>query len=63
MTNNIKEIRQKKNISAYQLSKELGISKSAVSQWENNKTVPSLENLIKISQILNVSIDELIKHS
>lgn len=61
MKNNIKTIRQQKGISAVFIAKKLGISKSAVSQWESEKTLPSTANLIKIAEILKVNIEDLLK--
>ena len=56
----IKEIREKKNITLYRLSKETGISRSYLTDLENNKkTNPSLETAYKISLALDVSIRDL----
>lgn len=56
----IKEIRKKKNISAYKLSKSANISRSFLSEIENNKkTNVSLNVLIKIANILDVNVKEL----
>ena len=56
----IKEVREQKNISLYKLSKYTGISRSYLSDLENNrKTNPSLETMYKISTALNVNIRKL----
>lgn len=56
----IKEIREKKNITLYRLSKETGISRSYLTDLENNKkTNPSLETAYRISLALDVSIRDL----
>lgn len=56
----IKQIRENKNISAYQLSKITNISRSYLSEIENNKiTNISLKTLFKISEALNVNIKDL----
>lgn len=56
----IKEIREKKNITLYRLSKETGLSRSYLTDLENNKkTNPSLETAYKISIVLNVGIRDL----
>ncbi len=50
-------------ISQENLAQEIGVSRAAVAQWESRKvngTNPSIENLIKISAILNVNIEWLI---
>ena len=38
----------------------LGISQSNISDWENNVSRPEYENLIAISRIYDVTIDELL---
>lgn len=56
----IKEVRKKKNISLYKLSKITGIARGYLSDLENNKkTNPSLSTMYKISVALNVNIRKL----
>ena len=52
---NIKKIRKFYNISATDLAGILGVSKSAVSIWENNKGDPRYDMIIKIAFALGVS--------
>lgn len=56
----LKEVRKSRNIKAVDLAKKLGITKTTLSGWENNKRLFSVENLIKIADILNASTDELL---
>lgn len=58
----IKIARESKGFSKKQLADKLGISSSAISQYESNsyfKTEPSVKNLIKLSKILGVSAEWL----
>jgi transcriptional regulator with XRE-family HTH domain len=57
----IYKIRQQKNITQEQLAKDLAISRQAVSKWEGGKAIPDIENLMYISDLYGVSLDELIK--
>lgn len=57
----IYKIRQQKNITQGQLAKDLAISRQAVSKWESGKAIPDIENLMYISSLYDVSLDELIK--
>lgn len=43
------------------LSEQLGVGQATVSKWVQNNAQPNLEMLIKISKILNVDINELIR--
>jgi len=57
---NLKAIRQEKNISQEQLADMLNISRQAVSKWEQDGGYPETEKLIQIAQKLDVSLDALL---
>lgn len=57
----IKKLRQEKGWSQEKLAEKLNISRQAVYKWEANKGYPDISNLIEISEIFDVTIDELIK--
>lgn len=57
----IYKIRQQKNITQEQLAKDLAITRQAVSKWESGKAIPDIENLMYISSLYDMSLDELIK--
>ncbi|MDT2782048.1 helix-turn-helix domain-containing protein [Vagococcus fluvialis] len=37
------------------------VSKKTISNWETGKTTPDLESLLRLSDLFNLSLDELIK--
>lgn len=43
------------------LAERLNVSRQAVSRWEMGTTMPDLENLISISDLFGVTLDELLK--
>lgn len=57
----LKKLRQEKNISQEELAKQLFISRQAISKWENGDATPDLGNLVKLSEIFKISLDELVK--
>lgn len=57
----IYEQRIKKNLSQGDLANLLNISRQSVSKWENNSAVPDLEKMMKLSEIFEISLDELVK--
>ena len=59
----IKELRIKNNLSQEELANKLGVTRQAVSKWEQNLALPDTNNLILISKIFNVKIDELINYN
>ncbi|MDF2884164.1 MAG: Cro/C1-type DNA-binding domain [Clostridiaceae bacterium] len=60
--NNIKRILEGQSMSVYKLAKEGQVSNSYLSEIINNeKTNPSIDILLRISKVLKVPLDELIK--
>ena len=57
---NLKQIRKNHNLSQEQLADEIGVSRQAISNWENKRNLPDIEMLIIISKIFSISLDELI---
>lgn len=57
----LKKLRTVKNLSQDALSEQLFISRQSISKWENGDATPDLENLIKLAEVLEVSLDELVK--
>lgn len=56
----IKQIRESKNVTAYRLAKDVKISRSYLSELENNKRMNvSLQVLIDIADYLNVNVKDL----
>ncbi|MDV7714880.1 transcriptional regulator [Oenococcus oeni] len=56
----LKKYRNKKNLSQKDLAGKLFISRQAISKWESGETTPDLNNLIKLSELLDVSLDTLV---
>ena len=52
---NILDLRRRKGISQEELANLLLISRQTVSQWENDQTVPSIDNLLRLKEIFGVS--------
>ncbi len=59
MKNNIKINRAIKKISQDELAKLVGVSRQTINAIENNKYYPSLELGLKLSKILQCSVNEL----
>ena len=59
----LKELRKASGITAAQLGKKLGVSRSAISNWENGNNQPNNSLLIELSKIFDCSIDFLLGNS
>ncbi len=53
-------LRKERNISQGELADALDVSRQSVSKWENNLSTPELDKIIKMSELFNISIDELL---
>ncbi|UOE58026.1 helix-turn-helix domain-containing protein [Cytobacillus oceanisediminis] len=57
---NLRKYRTEKNLSMQELADKLSLaSKSAISLYETGKRQPTFETLIRISNVLEVSVDDL----
>ena len=57
---NLRKFRKKMNLTQQSLGDLIGYTEKAVSKWESGASVPPIETLILLSDILNVSLDELV---
>jgi transcriptional regulator with XRE-family HTH domain len=57
----LKSERKKKGWSQEELAEKLYVSRQSVSKWENGQNYPSIEIIIKLSDLFHVTIDELLR--
>ncbi|MBE6762046.1 MAG: helix-turn-helix transcriptional regulator [Ruminococcaceae bacterium] len=60
LSKKIYELRLSFGWTQVQLSQKLGVTKQTVSNWENDNIQPSIDMLIKLSKIFNVSTDYIL---
>ena len=60
LNNNIKYLRTKKKLSQQFLADQIGVDRSTISRIENNETETGVDNAIKLAEILDVPISDLI---
>ena len=56
----IKQLRSKKGLSQEKLAEKLNVSRSAVAKWEADGGIPEIDNLLQLSLVFGISIDELV---
>lgn len=56
----IQKGRKEAGLSQEELAEQLGVSRQAVSRWENDNGYPEMEKIIRLSQIYQVSLDYLV---
>lgn len=58
----LKSIRKQAGMSQEQLAEKLGVSRQAVTKWETDAGIPDIENIVAISALFDISIDDLISN-
>lgn len=56
----ITQLRKQQNLSQDELTKKAGVSRTIIGNYERNTNTPSIEVLIKLAKVFNVSVDFLI---
>ena len=56
---NIKEFREEMQLTQKELAEKIGNVQRNVSNWENGTSEPDCETILKLSEIFDISIDEL----
>lgn len=56
---NLQSIRKEKKLSQEELAEKIGVSRQAISKWEQGSGYPETEKLLTLAQELNVSLDYL----
>ena len=57
----IYKLRNQHKMSQEDLAQRLNVSRQSISKWENNTSVPELEKLIQLSEVFQITLDELVK--
>lgn len=57
----LKEFRAKSGLTQEKVSEQIAVSRQTISSWENEKSYPDIISVIKLSDLYNVSLDELLK--
>lgn len=60
IANRLVNLRKKNGYSQEELAEKIGISRQAVSKWERAESSPDTDNIIALSRLYGVSIDELL---
>lgn len=55
-------LRTKATLSQFTVAETLHVSRQAISHWETGDVVPTLDNLIHLSRLYSVSLDELLNN-
>mgnify|MGYP003308586727 CR=1 FL=1 len=56
----INKLRKENKISVAKLQDMLGVGMQAIYHWEQGRTLPSIDNLVELSRIFNVKIEDIL---
>ena len=57
----LKEARLSAGLKQEELAKRLGVSRQTISNWENGRSLPDVGSAVKMSNVYQISLDELLK--
>ncbi len=58
---NIKALREERNLTQEQVAEQLGVSFQAVSSWERDEYKPDTDKLIRLAELLDVSVSAIVE--
>ena len=57
----IRQYRIEKGMSQEDIIRQLGISRQTLSAWENDRSLPDIISLIRLSEIFETTVDDLVQ--
>lgn len=54
---------EENSISQVEIARKIGVKQPTVWEWLNDESKPSAENLMKLSRVTGLSIDDLLSHA
>lgn len=61
LANNLTALRKTSGFTQNDISEKLYVSRQAVSKWERGESIPDVDTLVALSNMYNVTIDDLLK--
>lgn len=63
LADNLRDARSAKGMTQQQLAQQIGVTPTCISMYENAKRMPNLEMISMMSNVLDVSLDDLIPYA
>lgn len=61
LSKQIKQYRERDHLSQEELADKIYVSRQTISNWENERSYPDVHNLLLLSVLFDISLDELVK--
>ena len=59
---NIVRLRNEHRMSQGDLAEKLNVSRQSISKWETDTSIPELDKLVMMSELFQISIDEIVRN-
>ena len=63
ISRNLKSLRKKNQYTQEEIAEKINVSRQSVAKWENWESNPDIESCIKLANLYNVKLDDLVNHS
>ena len=63
ISRNLKSLRKKNQYTQEEIAEKINVSRQSVAKWENGESNPDIESYIKLANLYNVKLDDLVNHS
>ena len=63
ISSNIIRLRKINQLTQEELAEKINVSRQAIAKWESGETTPDLNSCIALSELFNVTMDDLVNHS
>ena len=63
ISRNLKSLRKKNQYTQEDIAEKINVSRQSIAKWENGESTPDIESCIKLANLYNVKLDDLVNHS
>ena len=63
ISRNLKSLRKKNQYTQEEIAEKINVSRQSVAKWGNWESNPDIESCIKLANLYNVKLDDLVNHS
>jgi len=60
ISESLKEKRKEYQLTQEQVAEKIFVSRKTISNWETGKTIPDIDNVIRLANLFNLSLDNLL---
>ncbi len=63
LAENLLLLRKQNRLTQEQVAEAVGVSRQALSKWENGESAPDIDNCIALANFYNVTLDDLVRYN